>query len=198
MSKILPEPAFEIPLSDAELVVLGRISAVFAQIDELLTWLICIVHQIDHEQHQIYFRDRMLSARLTILKDGVNRIARPEAADAVRAFIDKMGEIVTDRNLVVHGCWGAYTADYETYKIGPFSRSKPLQRFYVDDLPRLYGKSCEASRLLVTALSKFQALVEPDPDEKARLIWTTSNEPPNQGFHSKGSVAFRVPDPTPG
>ena len=187
-----PRPAFEVPLADDELVMLGRIAAVFSQIDELLTWLICSVHGIAYEQYDLFLGSRMLSTRVDALREGLDRVSDAQAVAAASAFIEEIKRIIPERNLAMHGCWGRFTRDYENYRVGPYSRSKPNQRLFADQLPALYEKACKASRLLVTALARFGVLSEPDPDAAAHIIWTHVDRPPDRGYHTKGSVAFRV------
>ncbi|WP_423142065.1 hypothetical protein ACOYW6_01480 [Parablastomonas sp. CN1-191] len=200
MTEHLHQPAFEVPLSERELILVGRITIAFGQIDEFLTWLICSVHGITQEQYNAFLKDRMLSARVQALADGTARIPDAATKAIVEGAVAALKAIIPDRNLVTHGCWGRFTADYVDYRVGPFSRTKPKQRFYAEQLEGLHDRACAASVLMVQCLARFNALVEPNLGDPVppSIIWTTANGPPDSGYHAAGSVALPVPDPTQG
>ena len=192
----LPEPAYHIPLDDAQFATLGRISAIFAQMDEFLGIVIRRIYNLSPEQFKALLGEKMLSARISALEAAASR--HPKATKSITEFVGFMRKVIPDRNLVMHGSWAQHTDDYITFRVGPYSSLKPNRRLYVDELQRIYSQACEASRMLVGIMVTLNLMTPADEGVTPTLTYTTADRPPHQGWWQKGSVVYRVEKPTQG
>tara|TARA_Y100000815_G_scaffold233110_1_gene224398 strand:- start:269 stop:907 length:639 start_codon:yes stop_codon:yes gene_type:complete len=192
-----PFPAFAVPLSEDRLVLLGKIAAVFSQIDYMMAEIEKAFLRLGVHQYDLLLAEKATSSRLSALSSGCSFISDQTKCEAVSNFVAKMKTILPRRNQIIHGCWGEFTHDYKNFKVGPYSAIRPMARLYEDELDQLYADLCEASWLAIDARNAVRDEAADDKHtEPARIIWTTADGPPSEGEWLAGSVALRVPDPT--
>lgn len=102
----LKQAAFEIPLSDYELMLLGRITAIWSHIELVVDVLLRELHKIDQQQFEEFFGDKQMGNKLSALMRCASRSPHQNAKDQISAFDATITPLLTDRNHVVHGLWG--------------------------------------------------------------------------------------------
>lgn len=101
-------PAYKLPLSDDDLIMLGRLMAYWAQVDMFVDELIEMLFSIDYQKRVVLVGDKMVGAKLSILRKGISLCDSPELARAVTTFADLATAVQAKRNHAAHGVWAWY------------------------------------------------------------------------------------------
>lgn len=130
MSDIDPNtPAYVIPLTDKQLLTLGRITALWAQVDFFAERLLMLVHDLNPAQYEILFGDKMVSTKLEHLERSLVLIGDPKRKAALSLLLSSPTKVKGDRNHATHGLWGRRTTKTGDFIAARASRTpcKPLR-----------------------------------------------------------------------
>jgi hypothetical protein len=131
----LPEDvsAYSIPLTDKQLMTLGRITAIWAQIDHLTDHLLVHILQIGPNEFAEKFGTMGSGGKIAELDLALLTLPDGDFRSAVYEFVIAANAVKEDRNHAVHGVWGFRSAK---------DLDKPAARH-----PRAGGKPLYAERL---------------------------------------------------
>lgn len=173
----LSSPPYEMPLTDEELLVVGRISLLWGQ----------IIFQLDHinlylmrpqtvERVQSY-PTLSLDAKL---RDLYRELSKPENSAIRPALIDLhrcLTDLKSDRNVVFHGLWGIWLGDGAASwepAAKSYVRDEP---FFAKDLFSLHERMVAAAEAIdVVHCDVFKMYEAPPKERNRRMAW--KNGPP--------------------
>ena len=160
-----PDPVYTIPLTDDELIVLGRITAVWAHVEFALDKILVAVHGIDHGQLGLFVGDKQIGAKAAMFRQSLPRITDAGARGLALAACEAVSAAIGDRNLAAHGMWG-FDVHHETRTTtaAAYSMQKHVGLFPSRRLPDLYKRVVAAS----AAIDAAQLAVEGRPPEPRR------------------------------
>lgn len=177
--KALASPVYEIPISDDDLMIVGRITLQWAQIDFQVDALLMALHQIDEEQFKAFFGTSMIGRKMQALKAAAPRASSPEEQSAVNDLVLAVSACIEDRNLMTHGMWGwHWEDDAQQWDACAMNHSKK-KRFSSSELFDLHDRIINATEqtdyaysLIVwrtppAATRNRQYLASPFPPEQA-------------------------------
>lgn len=206
-ASLLPEPPlqteYEIPLSDNEIMHLGRFAAVFSQVDYLLNEAISALTKSPWWAANIMLDNVTTGPKLQMLRkiikkteadpavDSEARTLATKAADALASLLDK-------RNHVVHGMWSQQL-------VTPQRAVKPacfLHRFadgpvFASELKNLATKGAEVTRLLGDLLTHLSPEDQQRPWTEPRKMFVTDRPVAELGWFlgERGLKKMSYPNP---
>ncbi len=156
MADKIPEglTAYSIPLTDKELMTLGRITAAWAQVDFLTDRLLMLTMDFTPEDFKAQFGDKMSGARIAALDLAKETLPPGPARAGLLAFVKAANAVKGDRNHAVHGIWGKRMAKNHDFVAARFARApgKPLK---AQRLNKLFNDIALASVLGMKAVSEI-------------------------------------------
>lgn len=163
----LSSPLYLIPLHDEELVVLGRITIMWAHVDSQLDMVLERLFPLPHGQLDMLLGEKLVGAKVRLIRDRAKDEAEPLKAILID-MCEAMSAAIGDRNTVTHGRWGwEYKPDETLFYRMAHSRRKN-QIFYVTRLADLHEKVCAAAGKVDTVWYHLWAAA-PQPPERNRL-----------------------------
>lgn len=168
--------AIEIPLSLEQLQQLGVLSAVWGQIDYLISMSLSMIMGMDPVKVEELLDKQMTGARIAQLRKQLPKIKDEEIRKTATTFCKNMGGLIGKRNHITHGLWG-WRVDLITKKGRRASfflreKDKPI---FVDDLSALASRfSDEAKRIHHVCCSLSGR--HPEPGKIPQFFY--SNGPP--------------------
>lgn len=142
---MLSSPVYQLPVSDDELLIVGRITLMWAQLDFQLDAILTSLHKIDGEQFTAFFGRTMIGAKVQAVKAATKRASSSAVQIALGEMCDAISKCLTDRNLMTHGMWGwNWNEDQGAWESCAISHRKG-QAFVASELPELHEKIVEAA-----------------------------------------------------
>lgn len=105
-NKPLSSPVYEIPLSDEELIIIGRIAVMWGHIDQQIDLILSRLLGLKLVELADILSGKMIGAKIEFLKKGAYRAKNKENEKAVKDCYTKVKACVAERNIVFHGSWG--------------------------------------------------------------------------------------------
>lgn len=203
MAKSLPPPPFEIPLTDEDLILMGKIAVMWGQIDEGFNSILRWVLKLDPKVFESLLGNQMIGSRVRHLKAATPTSTRPRARDLLAEVTRRMADILPMRNAAMHGCWGRFPTDatYSAWDVGTFNHQKPSDRFYAKQLPALY-RDMTAIMALLGELGMLSCEEDPGPvmyDQNK--IWFAPEAPDERAtglISARGDRVVRAESKSPG
>jgi hypothetical protein len=108
MEELNPEDhgAYQIPLTDAQLIGLAKIAVVWGHVDSMLDELILYAYEIDNDQRKALIGEKPIGAKADILAKRINHIKPKETRALTQRFLELIQATKTERNAAFHGQWG--------------------------------------------------------------------------------------------
>lgn len=200
MDKHLPQPAYEIPLTDEELLLVGKIGIMWAQIDEFFNQVIRITLDMPSDLFEHFLADRMIGSKKDTFKRYAKMIPNPETRKRAHHLIEKIENVLPKRNLAFHGCWGSYVVNTKphTLRAGAFNRQKPKQRLYAYEIEQLYRDVCEISHLVTEYWRRVDEVSFETKGGAPRILFAKKEELREKEIpFQAGSLVFYVDNPPP-
>jgi hypothetical protein len=116
---------FESPLSDDQLMELGRFVVNCGFVEFLVGTHVGMLLAVSHEARQEVIYPLPLVRKVEILRRGLKTIHRQETRDLVKQACDLISPAINDRNRIVHGLWGYESSgvDAKAVAVSPKERS---------------------------------------------------------------------------
>lgn len=122
---LLLSPVYHIPLSEAQLVLIGRITVVWAQVDFHLDRILMSLHNIDEEQCKTFYGRTTIGPKSDAAKIACSRARSELSRSSIAEMCADIGLCLRDRNLMTHGMWGyIWDADIDDWVPGAVSINK--------------------------------------------------------------------------
>lgn len=104
-NRSLSSPIQEIPISDDEMLLVGRISLVWAQLDFLVENILCRLGQFDVDLLNYYFGNKTIAPKLDAIEFYARRCDH-KTKQALDEVVSSTRACNAERNLMAHGKWG--------------------------------------------------------------------------------------------
>jgi hypothetical protein len=183
--------AFDIPLTDKQLQTLGRVTALWAQVDFLTDHVLMRSLGIDAAQFDFLLSDKMVGTKVAMIQRLVERIGDKTARDAVAEFARRADAAKTHRNHAAHGVWGWRVSERGEFAAARHARS-PGTPLRAERLKRLEREIAEVSVLALKALAFFTGVSVPPG---GRFNFGAADQPPTR--MREGAVILASGRPKP-
>ncbi len=168
-------PAYSIPLTDKQLITLGRITAIWAQVDFFVDRLLMLVLDLNAPDFDAKFGAMMVGSKIDALDLAVTSIADTIRRDAVRLFVTAAQAVKRPRNHVAHGIWGLrHDARGKEFPAARM-RKNPGEPFRAERLRGLEKAVASASRAGANAIGVWEKITWIVP---MRLHFGSTETPP--------------------
>lgn len=158
MAKAKRAPAYKIPLNDEELLLVGRITILWGQIEFFVDDIICAIHGIDREQLDLFASGQMIGSRVNFIDKGIARIKSKALRDQANRVVKEIRRVGPDRNMLTHGIWGFHVNKARTQqRAGAHSKKRPKTPMFATQLVRLES---DITDLTVQVANLWAALLE--------------------------------------
>ena len=161
MPSVLSSPVYQLPLTDDELLIVGRITLAWAQIDFQIDGVLTALHRLDDEQFTAFFGRMTIGGKVQAVRVALKRAPSETAHTSLTEMCDAISECLADRNLMTHGMWGwnwdAQNARWESCAIS----HRKGQAFSASELPNLHEKVVLAAVKADHAYSRIVFGTEP-------------------------------------
>lgn len=139
-----------IPLTDDQLILMGRIAVLWGQIDEGFNSIVRWILNLPSAVFDSLLADKMIGARVNHLRVSISLAKDRKNRELLDELVKQLTLVLPARNAAMHGCWGRYVADptYSKTRVGIYNHQKPKTRFYVRDLPGLYQRLVEIMHII--------------------------------------------------
>ena len=181
MPKTLPAPPFEIPLTQGELALMGSIAVLWGQIDEGLNSVLRSMLATPPDVFDSLLGTQMIGSRVSHLRVAANHASRPKVRQLAIDLVERMTEVLPDRNAAMHGCWGWFPSDpsFRNLRSGIYNHQKPKVRFYAKQLPSLYERMTHIMTIIAN-LTMLAIEEDPEPTSYERNKIYFSPQPPDE------------------
>lgn len=102
---------YHIPLSDEQLMLLGKLGAVWSQMDYFLLVAIEKMTGMTGPDIEVMFDKRPTGPRIHVFKHLSNNLSNDEARELAERFCKKSNSVLGRRNHLTHGIWGLFSPD---------------------------------------------------------------------------------------
>ena len=169
-------PAYAIPLTDKQLIALGRITAIWAQVDLMVDKLLSLVHDLNPVQFRMLVGDKMVGSKLNLLEQSLILIEDGPRHDSIEKFVKLATAVLSERNHATHGVWGWRIQGKKEFIAARHSRTpgKPLR---ATKLKKLESTVANVSRAAMNAFGIWVGVVQLLP---IKLSFGSSESPPER------------------
>ncbi len=96
------------------------------------------------------FEGQAIGSKLAVFRLAGEKLPSAHAKSLFEMVGAQLTAIIPQRNAAMHHCWGRFVIDssYANTRVGTYSHQKPKQRFYVEQLPKLYDDMAAAVQFL--------------------------------------------------
>ena len=136
----LSHPVFQVPLSDADLQILGRITVMWGHIETNVELLLIVLggEGYGFAAYDAEFGKQAIGGKIRALKDRRERSRDPDSRDRLDAFVKAAFAVLDDRNAVAHGLWGWHQRPDGHFPVAHHRNRAKL--FSSSDLPALHER----------------------------------------------------------
>ena len=165
----IAQTEYEVPLSPAELLDLGRITSILSQIDFMLTESLSSASKTPAWATYIFAERATMSAKIGMLDSILGGVSNVDAQKAGKKLVKELHRVNEDRNILFHGMW-AYHLNPKTERGKPACIWQNKTPIRPADLPMIAARAARVSR----KLGEFLAIVNPALGERA---WKAPRRP---------------------
>ncbi|RMI21383.1 hypothetical protein [Sinorhizobium meliloti] len=185
---------YETFLSDDDLRQLGRLTAVWSQIDYLLLGVISKLVRSDLGDVEILLEGAMIGSRISTLKKLSGRFVEGEVKNAAGVFCSRAHKLADKRNHLAHGIWGLYAvrADEDASPACYFPRNKKGLVF-AHELPSIVDRSAELAEMLALvfdAVNGISTMKFDAPNEVVKAFHFGYGNPEGSRAAPPGAIYF--------
>lgn len=148
-------PGLGIPLTDKQLIYLGRLTAMWGQIDFFIDFALTCVFNLSPRQTAIVIGEKPVGAKVQLLKRGIPLLNEGALKSELADFVSATDKLLNERNHACHGVW-AWRANSRSQKLSVSARAarSPSTPLRPDKLKKLVARMAECSRLGVIAFGR--------------------------------------------
>jgi hypothetical protein len=170
----LSEPLYAIPLTDEQLLILGRINVMWGHIDHMADLIIRLLHNFAPRQVDVFLKSPAVGTKAGIIRRSAEYAPDAASKVAVLDACSALDPLTSDRNHVVHGIWGWAKPGDEPIA---FMDQKQQQHFHAKDLAELHNKIAAAMPIVEAASCALSGALH-DPSLRNRRIFFAPHDPP--------------------
>ncbi len=101
----LSSPVYEIPMSDEELIIVGRITLMWSHMDVQVDLILSQIGRFTPEVFSHFFGGNTINRKIETIRVYSKSINEPLKGKLI-TMCDAVSDCVRDRNLMTHGMWG--------------------------------------------------------------------------------------------
>lgn len=169
-------PAYTITLTSEEALHLGRLCAIWGQIDHFLMLTTTTLIAVDLAAGMTIMEDLTTGGLLKLFRKNRVRIPDDNVRETATKFCDDMGGLIERRNHVMHGLWGMYLPGKSVSKgkRACFYLKAPLRPLYSEEIPDIADAAARQSSAIHDIYRHVNGLPEP---ESRPTYWWGQHEP---------------------
>jgi hypothetical protein len=171
------DEAFQVPLTDEQLKELGRLTAIYSQIDHILGAVLSLLMKIDHKEMELLLDNMMMGTRLSLLRRQLDKFKDENTRKLATKFVENMDRFLGKRNHITHGIWGYYQDEKSMRRASYFAKAKD-KPIYAKDLKAIADAAWLEARRIRTVFANLTNL-HPPPG-RASLYIFGAGPPPKQ------------------
>jgi hypothetical protein len=151
-------PAYRIPLTPEQTMMLGTFMAVWGQIDHFLGLCISALLKVDPFAAETLMENMTTGPRLNLF----HRLTKssplsPEARKIAKAFYTDLSSLIEKRNQLMHGIWGIEVRGAKSFGASVYY-AKTNARLLATELPDLVIKAAYQTHRIVTIATYLTTL----------------------------------------
>lgn len=165
-------PIFHVPLSDKDLHQLGRLAAIWGQMDWLLTLSIAGTLGIAAVKCETILDKMPTAGKVARLKSLSAHMKDEENRRQSILFCKQVESVLGQRNHLTHGVWVLFSPDgLKPYKPACYFPTNKKAMIRATELPRIADRTVEVTNLLASLFSRANGLEEATgvPDQNRRV-----------------------------
>jgi hypothetical protein len=156
---------FTFPLSDEELMELGRFFALWGQMDLMICMALSQLTNCTLPATLAFVGATTTGPKLTLLQR--QKVRDQETAAHLKQTCKRIARLLDDRNHFAHGMWGIHTDDKRVQRAACyFPRESVDDPLYADRLPKL----CDDVAVITRDLGKLMSLLNPEYHQRDTSI----------------------------
>lgn len=187
MSNFLP--VINMPLSDDNLHDLGRLTAVWGQMDYLMTLIIARILDCNPIECEILLERTPTAAKKSRLERLSSRLI-PEVEASIKKFCKRSDSVLGKRNHLTHGMWVMFSRDgISAYQPACYFPDNKKALIYAAELKDIVNKAIEVTNLLAEIHNLIYEVPDgPDQKGQARSIYMGYGHPEGRYTGDVGSI----------
>lgn len=151
----LSSPVYRFPMSDDELIITGRITLMWAQIDTMIDMILMFLYGMGLKHFDHIFGRKLVGQKIDSILAAIDRAPSLESQEQLKEMIKAIKSSIRDRNVLTHGfCGWEWKAKEAIWMSMIFSRTKNAT-FYSCNLPDLHERVAEACAKADVALQSI-------------------------------------------
>ena len=172
----LLSPVYQFPFPDEKLVIIGRITLMWGQIDVQVDQILMDLYRLGYDKFDHLFANKTVGPKTEAVRVALDRSRDNLAREALVEMATSVSSCVSERNIMTHGLWGwRYEPDNGLWHQCAWSRPKD-RLFYARDLVPFHNKMAEAARKTDTAWH-LQIMGTPPPTNMNRKYMFSPLDP---------------------
>lgn len=170
----LSSPLYEMPMEDSDILIIGKITLIWSQIDMGVETILRCVGRFEKDQFDHFFKNKTIMPKLEAIRIYSKKLNIPKRS-AVITMCEVVARCNKERNLIMHGTW-CWMKKGQIFTAGAYSMaSKDFMP--VTKLPSFYEQIVDAS--IKTDAAMFELLgIKPDPKARNRPPMTVADHDP--------------------
>lgn len=165
---------YEVPLTETELLDLGRITAIFSQIDFLLTEALSSASKTPAWAAYIFAEKTTMSAKIGMLDSILGGVPDADAKRAGKKLVKSLHKVNDDRNVLFHEMW-AHHLNPKTERGLPACMWQKKTPIRPTDLPSIAERASSVSRQLGAFLISVNPALGSPWSAPRRIFIATEN-----------------------
>ncbi len=147
---IMVRPQFQISLTQHQALELGRMSAIWGQIDHTLLNTVSELIALDLAAGITVMGEMTTGQLVGMLRKTRHRISSKEIRDLAKQFCEDMGSLIDARNHIMHGIWGWHLPGKSPKKARPacMYAKKPTKPLYPEKITEIANKAAEQTFII--------------------------------------------------
>jgi len=151
-------PTHHIPLSDPELIHLGKLGVVWAQMDYFLLEALSRLSGASLRDLETFFDKAPTGPRLSAFRKLSSLLSHEKARTAANDFISRSESVLGRRNHLTHGLWGLFSPKGgRPYKAACYFPGNKKGLIYASELPAITNDAVALTNSLIRFLSLDQS-----------------------------------------
>lgn len=144
------EPAYQIPLDDTQLALLGKLSAIWSQMDYFLLAAISNIMRINLRDCEVILNKTTVGARIGIFKKLTSSLHDEKLKKQSELFSSQVNKILGMRNHLTHGIWGLFSSDgNQKYVSACYHPENKKGLIYASELTEIIQLATSVNNILI-------------------------------------------------
>ena len=178
----IQQSEYEVPLSPAYLLDLGRVTAILSQIDSMLSEALSSASKTPAWAAYIFAGKATMTAKIKMLESMLSSIPEEDAKKSGKKLVKSLHSVNNDRNILFHGMW-VYQLNPKTERGSPaciWQNNPPIRPA---DLATIAARAAKVSRELGAFIGAVNPSFGHPPWTKPRRFFLTTENVEMEKLH---------------